>query len=109
MEGRAVETAGASGDLAIRPECMALSLAGTFGRKRRCRHLAGNLTYLGAETRLALVTPGGVPLVLNRPTAELPESLVPALPWAASEPGTRLSLVNTCRTKGSLDNQNDGR
>ena len=86
VEGRAVDTAGASGDLAIRPEYMALSLAEPSAGNAVAATLR-DLTYLGAETRLALVTPGGVPLVLNRPTADLPESLAPgASVWATWAP-----------------------
>ena len=34
-----------------------------------------DLTYLGAETRISLTTPGDVPLTLSMPTAELPQGL----------------------------------
>jgi putative spermidine/putrescine transport system ATP-binding protein len=36
-----------------------------------------DLTYLGAESLLALKTPGGVALTLSRPTASLPDNLLP--------------------------------
>ncbi len=86
VEGRAVEAAAAEGDLAIRPEYMRLGLAEPAAGNAIAATLR-DLTYLGAETRLSLVTPGGVPLVLHQPTADLPEGLAPgASVWATWPP-----------------------
>ncbi len=86
VEGRAVEGADAEGDLAIRPEYMGLSLAAPATGNAVPATLR-DLTYLGAETRLSLATPGGVALVLHRPTADLPAGLAPgAAVWATWTP-----------------------
>ena len=86
VEGRAVEGAGAGGDLAIRPEYMGLSLAEPAAGNAVPATLR-DLTYLGADTRLTLMTPGGVPLVLHQPTAGLPGGLAPgAAVWATWTP-----------------------
>ncbi|WP_413875191.1 ABC transporter ATP-binding protein [Albidovulum sp.] len=86
VEGRAVEAASAEGDLAIRPEYMELSLAEPATGNAVPATLR-DLTYLGAGTRLMLVTPGGTALVLHRPTAGLPEGLSPgAAVWATWTP-----------------------
>lgn len=78
---------GGSGDLAIRPEYMELSLNAPATGPALAARLT-DLTYLGAETRLALHTPGGLPLVLHRPTATLPPGLAPgAAVWATWEAG----------------------
>ena len=86
IEGHAVETAAPNGDLAIRPEYMALSLTEP-GQGNAVAATLQDLTYLGAETRLSLQTPGGVPLVLHQPTAALPAGLAPgAAVWASWAP-----------------------
>ena len=86
VEGRAVAGAGAGGDLAIRPEYMGLSLTEPASGNAVPATLR-DLTYLGAETRLMLVTPGGVPVILHRPTADLPGGLAPgAAVWATWTP-----------------------
>ena len=78
---------GGSGDLAIRPEYMGLSLNAPATGPALAARLT-DLTYLGAETRLALQTPGGLPLVLHRPTATLPPGLAPgAAVWATWDAG----------------------
>ena len=78
--------AAAEGDLAIRPEYMTLSLVEPAGGNAVAATVR-DFTYLGAETRLSLVTPGGVPLVLHQPTAGLPEGLSPgAAVWATWTP-----------------------
>ncbi|MGB2891447.1 MAG: TOBE domain-containing protein, partial [Albidovulum sp.] len=50
-------------------------------------------TYLGAETRLALRTPGGADLILLLPTAEIPAGLEPGAPVWAAWPETRGFLL----------------
>ncbi len=92
IEGRAIEAAGASGDLAIRPEYMRLSLSEPRDGNAVAAALA-DVTYLGAETRLSLQTPGGVSLVLSQPTAELPEGLAPGAAVWATWPASRGFLL----------------
>ncbi|MBS0573016.1 MAG: ABC transporter ATP-binding protein [Proteobacteria bacterium] len=87
IEGRAVQAPGATGDLAIRPEYMALALAQPEDGNAVAATL-NDLTYLGAETRLSLVTSGGVPIVLHQQTSDLPAGLAPgASVWATWAPG----------------------
>jgi putative spermidine/putrescine transport system ATP-binding protein len=86
VEGRSIEAPGASGDLAIRPEYMQLSLTDPSAGNAVAAALE-DVTYLGAETRLSLRTAGGVPLVLHQHTAELPEGLAAgAAVWATWAP-----------------------
>lgn len=61
---------------ALRPEYMTLHSAQPPAGNAVQAALVG-LTYLGAESQLALKTPGGVALTLSRPTASLPENLAP--------------------------------
>lgn len=78
--------------LAIRPEYMTLHLAKPTQGNAVAATL-GDLTYLGAETRLALTTKGNVPLMLALPTAALPPGLSPgAQVWAAWPPDRSLFL-----------------
>ena len=88
IEGRPVEAARESGDLAIRPEYMQLSLTEPGGGNAVAAVL-DDITYLGAETRLSLRSAGGVPLVLHQQTARLPESIAPGsavwATWAAAD------------------------
>ena len=88
IEGRPIEAARASGDLAIRPEYMQLSLTEPGGGNAVAAVL-DDITYLGAETRLSLRSAGGVPLVLHQQTARLPESIAPGsavwATWAAAD------------------------
>ncbi len=63
-------------NFALRPEHMTLhSAAPPDGNAVKAALV--DVTYLGAESQLALKTPGGVSLTLSRPTASLPENLVP--------------------------------
>ncbi|MBN8631380.1 MAG: ABC transporter ATP-binding protein [Rhodobacterales bacterium] len=94
VEGRPVTLPGSvnSGDLAIRPENMGLSIAEPPGGNAVAARLT-DLTYLGAETRLNLLTAGGVPLVLHHPTSTLPDGLAPgATVWAGWAPAHGLLL-----------------
>jgi putative spermidine/putrescine transport system ATP-binding protein len=52
-----------------------------------------HLTYLGAETRLALRTPSGSDLTLLMPTADLPDGLETGTPVWAGWPETRGFLL----------------
>jgi putative spermidine/putrescine transport system ATP-binding protein len=61
---------------ALRPEHMTLHSAAPPGGNAVKAALV-DVTYLGAESQLALKTLGGVSLTLSRPTASLPESLAP--------------------------------
>ena len=86
IEGRSVDTPAPDGDLAIRPEYMGLSLVDPTSGNAVAARLT-DLTYLGAETRLSLHTAAGKPLILHRPTADLPEGLAPgAAVWATWDP-----------------------
>jgi ABC-type Fe3+/spermidine/putrescine transport system ATPase subunit len=69
--------------LAVRPEFMSLaSAAPTSGNAVAARVV--DLTYQGAQTRIALVTAGGRALVLVQPTADLPGAIAPDSPvWVA--------------------------
>ncbi|NYS25443.1 ABC transporter ATP-binding protein [Rhodobacteraceae bacterium 2376] len=88
IEGRAITLPGAgrSGDLAIRPEYMGLSLAEPATGNAVPATLL-DLTYLGATTKLELRGPGGAAMVLSLPTAETPPGLAPgATLWATWAP-----------------------
>jgi putative spermidine/putrescine transport system ATP-binding protein len=78
FEGQTVLVTGNQGapspSLAVRPEYMALSKGQPAGGNAISASLR-DLTYLGAETRLSLLTPGDVPLMLAMPTAMLPPDL----------------------------------
>jgi putative spermidine/putrescine transport system ATP-binding protein len=63
-------------NFALRPECMTLHRSAPADGNAVQAALV-DLTYLGAESLLALKTPGGVALTLSRPTATLPDNLVP--------------------------------
>ncbi|MCC5973940.1 MAG: ABC transporter ATP-binding protein [Rubellimicrobium sp.] len=77
VEGRAVAivTPG-TGPLALRPEYMGLATSEPVTGNALPAHL-DDLTYQGAETRLALTTRGGLSLILRLPTADVPQSLTP--------------------------------
>jgi putative spermidine/putrescine transport system ATP-binding protein len=76
---RMTETPGTPGTAyAVRPEYMTL-LGGPVQDRNVIRATLGDLTYLGAETRLSLQTPGGVALTLSHPTATLPPALLPGI------------------------------
>jgi putative spermidine/putrescine transport system ATP-binding protein len=79
-EGRAIRTTPATGTptalLAVRPEYMTLHIAEPADRNALPATVS-DLTYLGADTRLALRTKGDVPLILSVPTATLTEGLMP--------------------------------
>jgi putative spermidine/putrescine transport system ATP-binding protein len=65
-----------SAHFAIRPEHMVLhEQAPTDGNVLEAT--IGEVTYLGAETRFALTTPGGVDLVLQMPTREVTAAFEP--------------------------------
>ncbi len=69
-------------NLAVRPEYMRLHLARPDSGNAVAARI-DHLTYLGAETRLALRTSGGANLTLLMPTAELPPALEPGTAvWA---------------------------
>ena len=80
---RATPLAGAATQtFAVRPEYMSLDLTRP-ARGNALRAHVGDLTYLGAETRISLTTPGGTPLILTMATATLPDGLMPgAEAWA---------------------------
>ncbi len=84
IEGRAIRLPDGAGDhLAIRPEYMDLLVSEPASGNALPVELK-DLTYLGSETRLALTTKGGVPVVLHMPTAKLPDGLVPgAAVWTS--------------------------
>lgn len=80
FEGQTLRMAASLGaptnNFALRPEYMTLhSAAPPDGNAVQAALV--DLTYLGAESQLALKTPGDVSLTLSRPTASLPENLVP--------------------------------
>ncbi len=60
--------------LAVRPEYMSLSLSEPQ-TGNAIQATLRDLTYLGAETQLSLITPGGVALLLSMPTSTLPQDL----------------------------------
>ncbi len=60
--------------LGVRPEYMSLHASKPDSGNAVQARLE-DLTYLGSETRLALRTPGGVPLILQMPTITLPDGL----------------------------------
>jgi putative spermidine/putrescine transport system ATP-binding protein len=62
--------------LAVRPEYMALHRVQPTDGNHIVARLR-DLTYLGAETKLSLLTPGGVELNLSLPTAGVPQGLAP--------------------------------
>ncbi len=65
-----------SAQFAIRPEHMVLhEQAPTDGNVLEAT--IGEITYLGAETRFALKTPGGIDLVLQMPTREVTKAFEP--------------------------------
>ncbi len=78
--------------LAVRPEYMRLHLSRPDSGNAVAARL-DHLTYLGAETRLALRTPGGAGLTLILPTADLPAGLEPGAPVWAGWPETRGFLL----------------
>lgn len=83
---------GTAGMLAIRPEYMTLTLAApTEGNALPARIV--DLTYLGADTRAALITPGGLALTLTIPTARLPAGLAAETPVWATWPQDRGQLL----------------
>ncbi|MDQ0314129.1 ABC transporter ATP-binding protein [Amorphus orientalis] len=72
-----------SGHIAIRPEYMTVATAPLDDRNSICGRVT-DMTYLGAETRLTLETPGGTPLILHVPTAALPpDAATGAELWAS--------------------------
>ena len=76
-------TAGTSAALAIRPEHMRLELSEPAGGNAIPLSVT-DLTYMGAETRLHLVSGGGTPVILSVPTAAMPAAATPgAAVWAA--------------------------
>ena len=78
FEGRAIRTTAAAGPptrlLAVRPEYMRLHSAEPAG-ENAIRARIADLTYLGADTRMALRSAGEVALILSVPTASLPTGL----------------------------------
>jgi len=69
--------------LAVRPEHMRLHMTAPASGNSVAARL-DHLVYLGAETRLALRSPGGTDLTMTLPTAELPAALEPGTTvWAA--------------------------
>jgi putative spermidine/putrescine transport system ATP-binding protein len=96
FEGQTLRAAGSAGPpsrtLAVRPEYMTFSLTKADSANSITATLH-DLTYLGAETRLALTTPGQVPLMLSVPTATLPPGLAPgAQVWASWAPDRGIFL-----------------
>lgn len=96
FEGQALRAAMADNrgatTLAVRPEYMRLYMSQPAAGNAVAARL-DHLTYLGAETRLALRTPGGTDLTLLLPTAELPAGLEPGTPVWAGWPETRGFLL----------------
>ncbi len=87
FEGQNLHVANSQGtpsrSLAVRPEYMSLCMSQPTSGNAINATLR-DLTYLGAETRISLTTPGDVPLTLSMPTAELPQGLgVGDLVWVA--------------------------
>lgn len=87
FEGQSLRIAGMVGapsrTLAVRPEYMSLCLTQP-GTGNAIAATLRDVTYLGAETQLSLITAGRVPLLLSLPTAALPPGLaVGAQVWAA--------------------------
>ena len=81
-------TPGSDGLLAIRPEYMNLCMqAPDSGNALPARVV--DLTYLGAETRVALSSPGGLALSMTIPTARLPAGLEGGAPVWATWPEDR--------------------
>ncbi len=92
FEGQSLRLSDSQGvpshSLAIRPEYMSLCMTQPASGNA-IKAALRDLTYLGAETRLSLTTPGNVPLMLSMPTAALPHDLnVGTLVWVAW-PGNR--------------------
>ena len=80
---RADASAGKSETLAIRPEHMRLEMREPGAGNAIALRVA-DLTYMGAETRLHMVSGGGTPVTLSVPTATLPAAATPgAAVWAA--------------------------
>jgi putative spermidine/putrescine transport system ATP-binding protein len=77
-----------SPSLAIRPEYMSLSMTKP-AHGNAVKASLRELTYLGAETRLSLETPGNVPILLSRPTATLPIDLTIGTPVWVGWPSDR--------------------
>lgn len=96
FEGQALRSAHAAQpgatNLAIRPEYMRLH-PDRPGSGNAIAARLDHLTYLGAETRLSLRTPGGTDLTLILPTAELPAGLEPGASLWAGWPETRGFLL----------------
>ncbi|MEP4199295.1 MAG: ABC transporter ATP-binding protein [Aliishimia sp.] len=68
--------------LAVRPEYMQMTLNKPDGGNAIAATI-GELTYLGAETQLTLITRNGTPVVLSKTTANLPEGIAKdAQVWA---------------------------
>jgi putative spermidine/putrescine transport system ATP-binding protein len=92
FEGQTLRMAaslGAPSDtFALRPEYMTLHTSTPPDRNAVQATLA-DLTYQGAETQLALKTPGGVALTLSQPTAALPGNLTPGAQVWVSWPDDR--------------------
>lgn len=86
-----VGTPGAA-NLAVRPEYMKLHLTAPASGNSVAARL-DRMTYLGAETRLALRTQGGTELTMLLPTGKLPAGLEPGLSVWASWPETRGFLL----------------
>ena len=90
FEGQALKVAadGAGETLAIRPEHMSLSAARPADGNAIAATITG-ATYLGAETRFTLETPGGFPLVLHMPTRDVSQEFRPGARvyahWPANE------------------------
>ena len=94
FEGTALRDASGtpSASLGVRPEYMTLHTTDPLSGNAILARLE-DLTYLGSETRLALRTPGGVPLILQMPTVTLPDGLAPgANLWTTWPAGRGLYL-----------------
>jgi putative spermidine/putrescine transport system ATP-binding protein len=96
FEGQQIRTGApaqpGAANLAVRPEYMRLHLVPPATGNAVAARL-DHLTYLGAETRLALRSPGGAALTLVMPTAELPPGLEHGAAVWAGWPETRGFLL----------------